>query len=196
MPRSRPAISRINLFSKYLKDNPTSTARIDGYADHTGHGPANAALAKKRADAVKNYLVTAGVDSSRIVAAGYGEVSKKPATTRKPANNSIVRRLERLCSRRSPRKNGNNPIPLHMSMKSYSAAWSRTLLAVMALGFWSGRMPVLADPTDTSQPPVSDISDQTPPDSSAAPAADQAPTMPPYSSRLWRLLLRSTRIRF
>jgi len=70
--------TNLEAFGKYLKDNPASLAKIDGYADHTGHGPANAALAQKRANTVKEYLVThCSVASSRITAAGYGEVSTK-----------------------------------------------------------------------------------------------------------------------
>lgn len=65
-------------FGQYLKDNPASLADIRGYADHTGSGPANTALAQKRANAVKHYLVTqCAVASSRITAEGYGEVSTK-----------------------------------------------------------------------------------------------------------------------
>jgi len=68
----------LRAFGKYLVDNPRSLADIRGYADHTGAGPANAALAQKRANAVKNYLVTqCAVASSRITAEGYGEVSVK-----------------------------------------------------------------------------------------------------------------------
>ena len=68
----------LQAFGKYLVDHPGSRAEIDGYADHTGHGPANAALAQKRADAVKDYLVThCAVASSCIKANGYGEVSGK-----------------------------------------------------------------------------------------------------------------------
>jgi len=70
--------TNIVAFGKYLTDNPSSLADIHGYADHTGHGPANAALAQKRADAVKEYLVThCAVASARITTEGYGEVSGK-----------------------------------------------------------------------------------------------------------------------
>ena len=68
----------LKAFGKYLYDNPESLAEIDGYADHTGHGPANTALAQKRADTVKDYLVThCAVAAARITAEGYGEVSTK-----------------------------------------------------------------------------------------------------------------------
>jgi OOP family OmpA-OmpF porin len=91
-----PASNARNLkaFGQYLKDNPGSTAQIDGYADHTGAGPANAILAQKRADAVKDYLVNqCGVDSSRVTAAGYGQVSaKSPNSTEagKQMNRSAI----------------------------------------------------------------------------------------------------------
>src|SRR5438046_642591 len=54
-------------FGNYLKNNPGSTASIVAYADHTGSGPANGALAQKRADAVKTHLVDrCGIAAERI----------------------------------------------------------------------------------------------------------------------------------
>ncbi len=82
----------IKTFGQYLADNPGALAEIHGYADHSGHGPANDALAQKRADAVKNYLVTrCAIASSRITAQGYGEISAKPRnSTRKPRNKTTA----------------------------------------------------------------------------------------------------------
>ena len=83
MRENPPSFStNLNTFGKYLSDHPGSRAEIDGYADHTGHGPANAALARKRADVVKLYLVKyCAVAASRIRAEGYGEVSEKTRNT-------------------------------------------------------------------------------------------------------------------
>jgi OOP family OmpA-OmpF porin len=90
-----PSYSKnLNVFGKYLKDNPGSLAEIRGYADHTGNGPVNAALADKRAEAVKNYLITqCAVASSRITARGYGEISEKIRNLTeagKQANRSVI----------------------------------------------------------------------------------------------------------
>lgn len=50
----------------YLKDNPTSTAVISGYHDPTGDAAANEELAKSRAMAVRDALIAAGVEDTRI----------------------------------------------------------------------------------------------------------------------------------
>jgi outer membrane protein OmpA-like peptidoglycan-associated protein len=50
----------------YLKDNPTSTAVISGYQDPTGDAAANEGLAKSRATAVRDALIAAGVEETRI----------------------------------------------------------------------------------------------------------------------------------
>ena len=50
----------------YLKANPASTAVISGYHDPTGDQAANEELAKNRAGSVRDALVAAGVEESRI----------------------------------------------------------------------------------------------------------------------------------
>ena len=53
----------------------TSSAQIEvgGHTDWTGRAPRNLELSQKRADAVREALINAGVDASRITAKGYGE---------------------------------------------------------------------------------------------------------------------------
>ncbi|MBU1982793.1 PorV/PorQ family protein [bacterium] len=48
---------------------------VQGHTDNTGTDAINDPLSQARADAVRNYLVSRGVDSSRLVAKGFG--SKK-----------------------------------------------------------------------------------------------------------------------
>jgi len=70
---------QLNAFGAYLRDHPGSTAALAGYADNSGHGPANGTLAQKRADAVAAYLTTQyGIDSTRLKSHGYGMVTDKP----------------------------------------------------------------------------------------------------------------------
>lgn len=52
---------------------------IQGHTDNTGNDAINNPLSQARADAVRNYLISRGVDPSRLVAKGYG--STKPVAT-------------------------------------------------------------------------------------------------------------------
>jgi outer membrane protein OmpA-like peptidoglycan-associated protein len=56
-----------------LKAYPNVHAKIGGYTDNTGDPAANVALSEARADNVRDSLVAAGIDSSRLEAKGYGD---------------------------------------------------------------------------------------------------------------------------
>jgi OmpA-OmpF porin, OOP family len=59
-----------------IKQLPAGTVlEIAGYTDNTGDAAANVALSQRRADAVRNVLVNAGVDPSMLVAKGYGDAN-------------------------------------------------------------------------------------------------------------------------
>jgi peptidoglycan-associated lipoprotein len=59
--------------SAWLGANPTVTVTIEGHADERGTREYNLALGDRRATAVKNYLVTLGVSSSRVATISYGK---------------------------------------------------------------------------------------------------------------------------
>ena len=56
-----------------LTANPDLRIRISGHCDERGSDEYNLALGNRRATAAKNYLVSHGVDASRIETASYGE---------------------------------------------------------------------------------------------------------------------------
>ena len=58
--------------AQILKDNPTYKIDVDGYTDNTGKEDKNQILSENRAGSVKAYLITNGVDESRIVSTGHG----------------------------------------------------------------------------------------------------------------------------
>lgn len=62
-PGARATIDRL---AEFLKQNPDQRVRIDGYADSTGSKAHNAALSERRADAVKQALVSRGIETGRI----------------------------------------------------------------------------------------------------------------------------------
>lgn len=55
-----------------LNDSPTIKIEISGHTDNTGSAVVNARLSTERARAVVDYLVTRGVDRSRMTYMGYG----------------------------------------------------------------------------------------------------------------------------
>jgi OOP family OmpA-OmpF porin len=56
-----------------LIQNPGLVVEVAGHSDSQGDANYNRGLSQRRADAVREYLVTAGVDEHRITAKGYGE---------------------------------------------------------------------------------------------------------------------------
>ncbi|MBI5058506.1 OmpA family protein [candidate division KSB1 bacterium] len=52
---------------------------VQGHTDNTGSDAINNPLSQARADAVRNYLISRGVEPNRLVAKGYG--SSKPVAT-------------------------------------------------------------------------------------------------------------------
>lgn len=65
------------LLSKVIKateEYPESKTTVEGHTDSWGSDEANQKLSTQRAEAVREYfLATAGLDSTRIIATGYGE---------------------------------------------------------------------------------------------------------------------------
>src|ERR1700678_3068597 len=56
-----------------LKANPNVTINVNGYCDAIGSEEYNLKLSERRADAVVNYLVNAGIPSSQLIPHGYGK---------------------------------------------------------------------------------------------------------------------------
>lgn len=69
-PGTEATIERLATF---LKQNPEQRVRIEGYADDTGSRKYNMKLSQRRADAVKQALVSHGIEASRIEAHAGGE---------------------------------------------------------------------------------------------------------------------------
>lgn len=65
--------AEINEVAATLKQYPSARIRIAGYADARGSEPANMALGKARADAIKASLVAAGIGAERIETVSGGE---------------------------------------------------------------------------------------------------------------------------
>jgi OmpA-OmpF porin, OOP family len=60
--------------AKIMSENPGMSLAIDGHTDYVGSEEMNQTLSDNRAGSVKNYLVSKGIDESRITATGHGEL--------------------------------------------------------------------------------------------------------------------------
>lgn len=65
--------STITAIADILKEFGAVTVSVDGYTDNTGSRDANLRLSEARAQAVMAALVAAGVDASRMTAAGHAD---------------------------------------------------------------------------------------------------------------------------
>lgn len=63
--------------AKWLQENSGRSLIVEGHCDNRGTEEYNLALGSRRAQSVKDFLVNAGVDSSRIITISYGE--ERPA---------------------------------------------------------------------------------------------------------------------
>jgi len=66
---SKPTLDKI---VSMLKAKADWKLKVEGHTDATGGDAHNQQLSQKRADSVKNYLVSAGIEASRLTTAGLG----------------------------------------------------------------------------------------------------------------------------
>ncbi|HSG34359.1 MAG TPA: peptidoglycan-associated lipoprotein Pal [Sphingomonadaceae bacterium] len=59
--------------AEWLMQYPNTRATIEGHCDERGTREYNLALGERRANAAKNYLVSLGIDSSRLTTVSYGK---------------------------------------------------------------------------------------------------------------------------
>ncbi len=67
------SIAVLNATAETLRANPGVNVEIAGHTDNQGDAAYNQGLSQKRANAVRNYLISQGVNGSRLSASGYGE---------------------------------------------------------------------------------------------------------------------------
>ena len=67
---SYPELDRL---IQLMLDVPTLKIELSGHTDNVGNDEYNLNLSQRRADAVRAYLTSRGVDKSRVLAVGYGE---------------------------------------------------------------------------------------------------------------------------
>jgi len=65
--------AKLDRAASWAHENPDGLVVLDGHADRVGSEPANLQLSMQRAKAVRDTLITAGVDPGQIVVAAFGE---------------------------------------------------------------------------------------------------------------------------
>lgn len=70
LPKSYKGLNEV---IKIMQDNPDMKLAIDGHTDNVGSDEMNQTLSDNRANAVKQYFISKGIDESRITSAGHGE---------------------------------------------------------------------------------------------------------------------------
>jgi len=68
-----PAQETLDTVETALAAQPELTVEIQGYTDSVGSPAYNLKLSQRRADAVKDYLVSKGLSASALTARGYGK---------------------------------------------------------------------------------------------------------------------------
>lgn len=73
------AMRSLEPLTAFLREHPDRTLVIEGHTDSTGTDSYNLELSQRRAEAVRNFLISQGISADRILARGYGEAY--PVTT-------------------------------------------------------------------------------------------------------------------
>ncbi|HZL36795.1 MAG TPA: OmpA family protein [Tepidisphaeraceae bacterium] len=85
LPDAKKSLSKV--ISALKKEYASKSVRIDGHTDSDpivkSHWKSNQELSEKRAQAVKDYLVSRGIDGDRITIKGYGDKKPKSKTNKK-----------------------------------------------------------------------------------------------------------------
>ena len=67
-------IPTLNQLVNFMRNNPDAKVKLDGYADkQTGNAEINQELSEQRVISVRQYLVSRGIDASRISTAAHGD---------------------------------------------------------------------------------------------------------------------------
>jgi len=63
----------LDYVAKGMKGQPSMQVEIEGHADSVGPAAANNKLSQQRAESVRAYLISQGIEDSRLTAKGYGK---------------------------------------------------------------------------------------------------------------------------
>ena len=79
-------LGKLDALRKYLDENPKNKILIEGHCCDLATNAYNMKLGQRRADAVKAWLVQAGIDSARIYTVSFGEERLVAGSDNRPVN--------------------------------------------------------------------------------------------------------------
>ena len=92
-PSSNPAPDQKRSLAEFMKTYPSVTTTVEGHTDSVGSDAYNQNLSERRANAVREALISEGVDGSRVSSVGYGE-ARPIADNSTDEGRSMNRRVE------------------------------------------------------------------------------------------------------
>lgn len=73
------AYRELDQVANTLRENPDMRVRIEGHTDHVGSAEYNQGLSQRRAESVRDFLVSRGISQNRMTTVGHGE--ERPVAT-------------------------------------------------------------------------------------------------------------------
>jgi len=87
------SFAELERVATFLEENPHIKIEIAGHTDNVGKATSNQKLSQGRAQAVADFVISKGINKSRIVVKGYGS-SKPVASNKTAAGKAENRRVE------------------------------------------------------------------------------------------------------
>jgi OmpA-OmpF porin, OOP family len=84
-----------------LRDNPSIKLEIQGHTDNVGNAPHNMKLSQARADSVRQYVVSHGIEAGRLASKGYG-MAQPIVPNISDGNRALNRRVQFIRTEASP----------------------------------------------------------------------------------------------
>lgn len=88
-----PVVPELDILTDFLKAKPNVRILVEGHTDTIGGVESNQMLSERRAEAVKDYLIKKGIESSRIETIGFGK-SRPIANNNTTFGRQLNRRTE------------------------------------------------------------------------------------------------------
>jgi outer membrane protein OmpA-like peptidoglycan-associated protein len=96
--------NKLDVVVEFMKLKKSARVEISGHTDNVGNPKTNKALSAKRAEACRSYLISKGIDGSRVIAVGRG--SERPVVPNDTDENRQKNRRIEVVELQPPPKSG------------------------------------------------------------------------------------------